>query len=444
MKQYLPQPIIALLVHLKQKTYAQWRKKKLFHSMKKKHARLLSLLQNKLQSKVQKKESITVVFLAIHQSVWKVDPVFKKMLLDPFFTPVILVCPAIKNSKQQMKEQMEFTYQFFVNKGYPVQKALTNHSQWLKLEELNPDLVFFTNPHPITLDEYYEKAYANYLSCYVPYHHEVGSYGNNIDQYNQNFHNSMWRIFASHQASFELFSNTQAAKAANVVVTGFPAMEELLEKRKSGHFNDAWKTNDGRLRVIWAPHHTIDDPVLPYSNFLRYAEKMQQLAKEHKNSIVWSYKPHPVLKNKLYLHQDWGKEKTDSFYSFWSEQEFSQLDEGDYVDLFLSSDLMIHDSGSFLAEYLYLEKPVLYLVATENDLSYFSHFGLSAVKACALGYEFDDIQKFIHQALANSLSVKNTHADFITNQVNPYFLNKSPAENIIQTIKQGLMQTWKQ
>lgn len=432
MKQYLPKPLTSFLVRVKQNTYAQWRKKNLFNAMRKKHTHLLT--------KVKKKNKIKVVFLVIHQSVWKVESVFIKMLNDPFFEPEILICPAAKLNEKQMKHEMELTYQLFARKGYPVQKALTDQGQWLKLEQLKPDLVFFTNPHPVTHAEYYEQAYTNYLSCYVPYHHEVGSYGNNIDQYNSNFHNSMWLIFASHHASFDLFYNAQAAKAANVVVTGYPAMEELLEKKNSGVFNDAWKTNDGRLRVIWAPHHTIDDPVLPYSNFLRYAEKMQQLSIQHKETMVWSYKPHPVLKEKLYLHSNWGKKKTDDFYSFWSGQEFTQLDEGEYVDLFLSSDLMIHDSGSFLAEYLYLEKPVLYLISKQNDLSYFSSFGLNALKACELGYEFEDIQKFINQALAKSLGVKKPHADFIADEVLPYFFNKSPSTDIVKLIKEGLKQ----
>lgn len=52
-------------------------KKYLFKKMQKKHKQLIEQIKGK--------EKIKVVFLAIHKSVWKVDPVFKKMLDDPYF-----------------------------------------------------------------------------------------------------------------------------------------------------------------------------------------------------------------------------------------------------------------------------------------------------------------------------------------------------------------------
>lgn len=424
-KSILPMPVKKALYPIKNRTYDQWQKKRLFKQMQVKHAELIEQIKGK--------QKIKVVFLAIHESVWKVDPVFKKMLADPFFEPEVLVCPYTVYGEERMLQDMEQAYNYFSNKGYPVQKSRKADGSWITLDELKPDIVFFTNPHNLTRKEYYEDAYLNYLSCYVPYHHEVGSYGSNIAQYNQSFHNAMWLIFSSNQSSYNIFKHTSASKGANVRVTGYPAIEELLEKINTSTYQDAWKNNN-KLKVIWAPHHTIDSPELPYSTFLEYAEKFKTLALKKQKDIIWSFKPHPLLKSKLYNHIDWGKEKTDRYYQFWSENSFTQLDDGEYFDLFASSDIMIHDSGSFLAEYLYLRKPVLYLLSSNNQTQFYSEFGLNALEACKTGFSFNDVEDFISEALTNQLTISECHKSFYDFELIKYFRGTLPSELIVNLI----------
>lgn len=431
LKKLLPITLKDRLRPFKMKLVDNPKKRKLFLHMQKKHQELLHQIKGK--------EKIKVVFLAIHKSVWKVDPVFKKMLTDPFFEPVILVCPYTVYGKERMWQDMKECYEYFKEKGYPLLSSYNKEEQrWITLEEIQPDIVFFTNPHNLTRKEYYEDAYLSYLSCYVPYHHEVGSYGDNIQQYNQCFHNAMWFIFSSNNASYDLFKDTAQSKANNVVVTGYPAMEDLLDLKENRLSLKAWKnSNDKRYRVIWAPHHTIDDPSLPYSNFLRYADKFKKLALDKSSNLVWSFKPHPILKSKLYVHPQWGKKKTDAFYSFWQNNEFSQLDEGAYFDIFVESNFMIHDSGSFLAEYLYLEKPVMYLLSDSNHGEYYTEFGKDALFSCEIGYEFDDVIKFIESQLSGYTDIKKEHKDFLENDIFPYFYIK-PSVKIINKIKEEI------
>lgn len=431
-KKIIPKFVIKALRYLKEKLYDNAKKKFIFLKMRKKHKYLLN--------EIKGKEKVKIIFLVIRRSVWKVDPVFKKMLADPFFEPLILVIPDTTYNEELMWEEMNETFKYFEAKGYPTEFAYKEESnKWTALHEMKPDIIFFTDPHNLTRKEYYEDAYLNYLSCYVPYHHEVGSYGSNIGQYNQKIHNALWYIFSSHKASYELFAKTSAAKASNVIVTGYPAMEELLNKEKENNYRDAWKSSsDGRLRVIWAPHHTISDPNLPYSNFIEYASEFQDLALKYKSKVIWAFKPHPILKSKLYLHSDWGKVKTDLFYSFWAEQPFSQLEEGEYFDLFLSSDIMIHDSGSFLAEYLYLRKPVMYLLSEKNHNSYYSDFGIKALESCEIGKCFDDVKKFIDKSLLGKAKIKLEQQQFISDEIDPYFKNTMPSEVIISTLKRKL------
>ncbi len=326
-KKTLPQPVKKVLLSVKKTIFDEPSKKLLFYRMEKKHRVLIARKKGK--------ERIRVVFLVTHRSVWKVDSIFKKMLSEPFFEPIILVCPYTVYGDERMRDEMGKTIEYFKEKNYPTISSYNNDKKvWLELPELYPDLVFFTNPHKLTRKEYYQDAYLNYLSCYVPYHHEVGSYGGNVAQYNGYFHNAMWKIFSSQQSSYDLFKNFSANRARNVIVTGYPAMEDLYSKIISSSYNDVWKSKCSKIRIIWAPHHTIDSPELPYSNFLKYAESMKDLVRLYDSKVIWAFKPHPILKSKLYNHKDWGVEKTNDYYSFWESDSRTQLEESEYVDLF--------------------------------------------------------------------------------------------------------------
>src|SRR5690554_1071679 len=95
-------PVKKMLRVLKYRTYDHWKKRHLAQKMAAKHKDLLSDLKGK--------ERVKVVFLAIHKSVWKVDPVFREMLEDPFFDPLILVCPYVMYGEERMWQDMKEAY----------------------------------------------------------------------------------------------------------------------------------------------------------------------------------------------------------------------------------------------------------------------------------------------------------------------------------------------
>lgn len=393
--------------------------------MRLKHARLLN--------EKQQKSKLKVVFFVLQESVWKLDSVFQAMLSDSLFDPVVLVCPCVTFEHEEMLTELDSTYRYFQKKGYPVINSYIQATDsWVDLQTLDPDLIFFTNPHGITRPEYYDTAYMSYLSCYVPYDHQVSQYKDNQEQYNQCFHNAMWQIYVPHAESKDIFTHTAAAQGANVVVTGYPACEPYIDSFLPS--TSAWKPQDtNKTRLIWAPHHTIDSPELPYSNFLQYADLFQQLAQQYSDVVQWAFKPHPMLKSRLYEYAGWGKEKTDDYYAFWENQPNTQLESGEYQSLFIESDAMIHDCGSFLAEYLYLKKPVLYLVAAANIKDYLNSFGVKAFDACEHAYTKEDIIHFIDNY--SSISMVKVNA-FYQNQIAPYFNMVKPSAKIIANIKQ--------
>ncbi|HDM8191483.1 TPA: CDP-glycerol glycerophosphotransferase family protein [Vibrio harveyi] len=411
--------------------------KTLFKTLKKQIKYQKKIIQdNQRVKRIKRKDKIKVGFFVLHHSVWKSDPVFKAMLEDDYFEPFIFICPVNNIEDNQAIEDIKTNVSFFEKKGYPVVSSYNeNSSNWVDIDSLGIDLIFFSNPHKLTKKEYYAKAYSKYLSVYIPYAHQVSKYNNYKSQYNQDFHNMMWAIYAPHFDDMDIFKEYAIQKGKNVIVTGYPSMEPLLEDNQPNE--SPWKQQENTKRkVIFAPHHTIDTPELPYSTFIKFSDVIKELSEKHKDDIQWAFKPHPLLKEKLYHHTDWGKEKTDEYYDYWKNSQHCQLEEGDYYDLFKSSDAMIHDSGSFLAEYLYVKKPVLYLSLSEDIRNYQNAFGNKAYDCCTKGHSEKDINQFISEVIDGTAKVDNT---FLENDILVHFADKTPTQKIISHIKEKLM-----
>lgn len=426
-KKLIPQPIKEWLRPIKIKLIDNPKKRKLFLHMQQKHKELLQQIKGK--------EKIKVVFLAIHKSVWKVDPVFQKMLADPFFEPIILVCPYTPYGEERMWQDMKECYEYFDQKGYPLLSAYNKEEQrWLTLEEIQPDIVFFTNPHNLTRKEYYEDAYSNYLSCYVPYFFLTTTHENDQSIYNQNFHNALWANYMPHEFSYNESKRISACKGKNVFLSGYPFIELFVEKKI---YKDAWKKqNSKKIKIIFAPHHTIGKGSLQLSNFLLIAEQIKVVAEEYASLIQWSFKPHPILKSKLYLNEDWGRARTDAYYDFWKKNDYTQLDEGDYVDLFLQSDAIIHDSGSFIAEYPFVNKICGYLVLNgEVQTSSINCFGKEALRAYVKLNAIVSIRSFVESILHNQFKLLEGHKEFVSKYTGQFLLDDKPSDFILLHLK---------
>lgn len=359
-------------------------------------------------------ERIDVLFFVFHDSVWKLNSVYELFEKDERFNPIILICPCTDYGDENMVKTMEQSYQFFKSASFNVKKTYENN-KWLNVNEcFNNKVVFFTNPHNITKKEYQWSNFKNSLKFYVPYHHQIDG-GQWDGQWKAPFHLSMTSLFYVDSFHKELSKEITMNKGTNVEVTGYPATEILYSD--SYIPNDVWKTQGNKkIRIIFAPHHTIEfSEATGVNEFLNIAEELSKIALKYKDKIQIAFKPHPILKSKLYRHSDWGKDKTDEYYLLWRNGENTQLEEGQYSDLFLTSDAMIHDSGSFLAEYLYVNKPVMYLYNTTTK-SRFNEYGKDCLECCYLD-ENNDVDKFIHLLLSGIDNESVIRERFIRNRL---------------------------
>ena len=391
----------------------------------------INFLHRKTLKRLERKNIINCVFFVSDIADWKCDNVYKLMSVNKRFNTHVLITPACNYENELVILKQHQCIEFFRSHQYNFIVAFDEDSKtYLDVKkDLSPDIIIYTSPYKSTADKrYYISAFSDALGIYIPY----GFTNNkNLDyQYNLLLHNMVWRYYVESENHLYYFKHASRCKGRSGVVTGYPAIENLISPHKKISLK-SWKCdNNAKKRIIWAPHHTIETKgIVVYSCFLVYAEFMVQMAQKYKDVVQIAFKPHPLLKTKLY--NVWGKDRTDNYYQMWEEMPNTFLCEGDYVDLFLSSDAMIHDSGSFITEYLYVNKPVM---RTINDIpldSMYNSFTLKCLDQYYLARNEQEIEHFIQNVINDEDPLKEKRSNFVNEVLMP---KKSPSQSIIDDI----------
>ena len=393
--------------------------------------------QKRLLSQIKKKDEISVVFFAMNLAMWRYQLLYEAMIKNPLFKVHIVLSPCIGFSKEQQLEDIKKLRKYFSeNSTSYIDYDFNKRTVFDVRKVLNPDLVFYPQPYPSILCKGHDsRNFQDKLLCYYPYAFWTAY---SPWSYNEFFHNIAWRLYYStelHKKDAIHFSHN---KGRNVVVVGYPNADNFLYKQSI----DVWKSQlKPKKRIIWAPHFTIskERSFVVHSSFLWMADFMIEIAQKYAEEIQIAFKPHPRLLTELYAHPDWGKDKADAYYRIWDEMANGQLEDGEFKDLFMTSDGMIHDSSSFTVEYHYSLKPVMYI---QKDLKAYadslSEFGKLALEAHYVGKNKQDVIDFIEKII-----LKGEDSMYpIRKQFYERFLlppnNKSVAENTLDDILRSL------
>lgn len=377
-------------------------------------------IQKKELQSLKAKKKIKIIFFVIHDSVWKYEELYALLEKNKKFEPLVVIIPLVRDGKPVM-ELFEQSKLYFQEKKYNFFSSLDSDNRWVDIEKiLEPDVIFFTNPHKLTFDKYYIGHFKDKLTCYVPYAFVVIS--EIWMHYQQDFHQYVWRYFVETPHHKEFSKKYLKLNSKNIRVTGYPGLDKIFDN----NYNPVspWKkVNNSTKKIIWAPHHTIKgyEVNLDYSNFLESADLMFEILEKRKD-IQIAFKPHPILKENLSKESVWGAEKTKRYYSKWNEIKSGQLVEGNYIDLFYYSDAMITDSASFIAEYLYIDKPCFFQMKDKDVKLRFNSFGQLIFDYLYKGYTKNDIINFIEETVV----LEN---DYLREERNKFFVKNILPKN---------------
>ena len=244
-----------------------------------------------------------------------------------------------------------------------------------------------------------------------------------------------WRQFIDNESCRIAWSKMHKLGGMTYKVTGLPVMDELLTPKE--RLQDVWPVKDSRKRIIYAPHHTIADmhwEGIGYSTFLDYCDFMLEMRDKYKDQVYFVFKPHPSLRDRLNKH--WGEEKTNAYYSQWEREGNSCVRGGKYLALFKYSDALIHDCSSFTVEYMYMDKPVLYLLRDEHHADNMIPYAKEAFDLHYKGNSQKDIEAFILDVINDVDPLKEKRVEFKEKNLLPPN-GRTACENIMDSILGG-------
>ena len=240
-----------------------------------------------------------------------------------------------------------------------------------------------------------------------------------------------WRLFVANPETRDLWKKSNPLLAESLVVGGYPKMDRLLETPMR---SDRPKT------ILICPHHTLarDGDGLALSNFLTYADFFLAVPREFPD-VHFIFRPHPLLFPRLATSAWWGESRTATYRQKMTSLpnvEFQQG--GDYFDAFVNSDAMIHDCGSFLAEYFYTGHPQCYILADETVIDReFTPFGKKLHQHVDHAFSEEDMRKFIKNVVSGAaicdMAVNEEFAKEVVCQFHPH-----AAERVIEELLRSL------
>lgn len=379
----------------------------------------------KIRSKVAKGGIIKVGFYILEASKWKYEGIYRLMEKDPRFDPYIVIVPFASGSviNKDYITHMYDAYDYFHSRRYKVflpysekEKRVLGRSD---TEELNPDLIFHMN----CWHEYGHFNQFGYTGCmdilqaYVPYAWMISN--RYIEHFNRDFHNRMWKIFYETPLHVDMAHRYAINKGINAIATGYPLLDVFFDKKYVP--KDVWKKQTvKKKRIIWAPHHHMLEKNR-CANFLYIYDTMVDIAKKYQDKVQFVFKPHPELAKKLdNCIPGWDEGRRKAYYKIWEEMPNTQICLGEYIDLFLTSDAMIQDCGSFTAEYTCTYKPMLFLIANKRVIKDWNECGKEIAKHIYTSDRGRGIETFINDVVINNNDyMKDERKIFIDTYLKP-------------------------
>lgn len=375
-------------------------------------------------------KKISIVLFVSRISCWLFEDLYRILLESGHFSPIIVIKPFVSQGKEAMIHHQENTYEKLTAKGLnPIRGYDVHTGTFLDVrKELNPDIIFYTKfwkPH--FHPNFYIDRFLDKLTYLTPYGFYIAE-----DRRSMNFelNNLVDGFFLETPIHKKIAERDMKNHGRNVFITGAPKLDYFFGKRPS--LEVVWKAQSSRKKkIIWAPHHEDKTSTWMYQfdAFYEIADFMLDVAEKYCKDIQFAFKPHPMLKEKLYKR--WGKENTDNYYNEWSQRENCQLEEGEFENLFLQSDAMIFDSISFIAEYTAVNKPALFTVG-RNARVFLNEYGVENYKVL---YEAkhnlkEEICNFIEDIVIGGNDYKlDERTEFIKKNLLPPN-NKSASQNI--------------
>lgn len=355
---------------------------------------------------LKSKEKIKIAFVVPFLSSWIGDELFEKFATSDYFDTYMLICSFDNGTEETSKYEIPMIIDHCHKKKYKYKIITEKDISW----DVTgcPDILFYTSPYLTALPPciHLKNVPLTTLILYTGY----GFYLADIPemQFNMQIHNVAWKNFSHSLYYSKIAKNVSFIKGDNLEFSGYCKIDKLINQNYKITNKELWKLDDKKhIKIIYAPHHSIGNALPQFGTFDKNYDFFYNYAKNHKETTSWIIKPHPVLRKTAVTEGLFKNvEEYDQYLNKWNNLENARVVTGEYIDYFLTSDCMILDSVSFIAEYLYTKKPILFI---KRDSAKFNDFG-------------QEILKKISTIKSNDL---NGISDFIDDVIKGIYVNEN-------------------
>ena len=290
---------------------------------------------------------------------------------------------------------------------------------YISFEKMNPkpDIIFYCHPWYIEKTQGPTMASKFALTNYIPY---ILPTSYSPIEYYLRFHQYIENYYVLNDEIKEYYASNMKNNGKNLKALGHPSLDYF-------YLNKDIK-NDKHY-VIYAPHWSVDDDnTLYWGTFLKNGKFILEYAKKHPE-FNWVFKPHPCLKKYLITHNHYNEDEIENYFSEWGKIALVH-ESGDYMEMFLKSDLMITDCGTFQTEYLLTQKPLIYLRA--DHPTEFIPFVKRIVDSYYWTKENNELENLLNEILINKNDYKKEERIKVLENTN--LMQNYSAQNIINDI----------
>ena len=381
----------------------------------------------KVLKKIKHKQKIKIAIVCEENSKWGYQFVYEELKKDSRFKilPIILYPIITKNRIEYTQEENK---KFFDKLGIDSIDGYDYENKRNRdLKDFEPDIVFYQQPwylqgnnHPIAVSEFA-------LTIMIPYGFTTLSEKEWGSDSVKKVYSNLWKFFSESKYHNKFYEKAAKMKGKDILLaTGTPKLDYYFEPTQ----NVVWKGKNIKSKIIWAPHHSLGKEGLRMSTFKDKYEYFLNLAKTHPD-YSFIVKPHPALKNACTTSGFMSEKVYNEYINEWNSLPNAYVyDKGGYFDIFKTSDLLITDCSSFLAEYFPTENPIIFL--NRPDRAKFDSFGEKLRKGF---YECNSIQE-LDTTLNKLLETKQDYLKFNRLKLKKRLFNQTMAtKNLITLLK---------
>lgn len=378
---------------------------------------------------------IHVVFVCDRPQIWSaLKSLCESCIADCHFQVTIVTVP----EKQQLPD-LGLNHQIYYDNGalsffdaYPC-KVLNGYNaqtgKWLDLQKLDPDYVFFQRPYNVCRPEQYHSSVVSHYSVIGYVHYAMAVLGQGIyeETYPQDFVQDVSLFFAESPYNLKLLEyrlQSVGTSKAKSYLTGYPRFDDLDKYHHcdSAHWN--YPLSKEKYRVIWTPRWTTNED---NCHFFDYKNHLLNYI-DHDNSIDFIFRPHPQTFLEFIATGEMSADEVEQLRSEYTRRENAKIDdEKEYLTTFYSSDVLITDISSIIADYFLTGKPIIYCHKTD----YFNDFSRKLSEGFYWVRNWQELEETLNMLRSGNDPLKEKRAEIIKNE---FYLPSGGAGSAIKEI----------